>query len=457
VSVRALVGLAALNLLALAPGVGLLYALRGWRTWREVARLLGLAYLLGMGGLGVALVLELVADVPFGGWTIVVTAVVLTTVGAAVGRWLGRPLPAIPRGPSGWLVSPAAVLPAALVVVYMEAAFRMSRLQGLYAFDAWAFWVPKAKAIYFFGGLDEQFFRLLTSPTYPPLVPALEAAAFHFMGAVDVVTLHVQFWFFFAGFVAAVAGLLSSRVPPLLLWPFLLLVLVAPRVADQRLVAPQADFLLAYFFSSAALLVALWLLEREGWQLAAATVLLGAAMLTKREGFLLAAGVFAAAVVASWRERRAAWPRLAAMVCSAFALSLPWRVWFTSRGLGGEAPAEFFDFSQGDRAWRSIQLAVGTFFDYGLWLIVGPLALTAIALAFAAGARRLPLYAALLYSFALLGFAWAVWAFRELPLIEEDPNPIVRLTASLIMLSAALVPLLLEAAWRGRRLEGGAG
>jgi len=121
---------------------------------------------------------------------------------------------------------------------------------GLSAWDAWAFWVPKAKVIYFFGELDEQFFRELANPTYPQLVPALEASAFNFMGSVDAVTLHLQFWFLACSFVASVAGLLAARVPGLLLWPFLLLVLVAPRIVGRSL-DPQADFLLDYLFALA--------------------------------------------------------------------------------------------------------------------------------------------------------------------------------------------------------------
>ena len=73
-------------------------------------------------------------------------------------------------------------------------------------------------------------------------------------------------------------------------------------------------------------------------------------------------------------------------------------------------------------------------------------------LAFLAGARVLPVYALLVYGFALAGFTWAIWSFVELEVpIEQDEaiNPVVRLSASLIVLSAALVPLLLDAAWRG--------
>ena len=165
----------------------------------------------------------------------------------------------------------------ALVVVYVEALFRSARLASLSAWDAWAFWVPKAKAIYFFGGLDEQFFRELANPSYPPLVPALEASAFHFMGSADAVTLHVQFWFFACGFAAAVAGLLAPARFAVRALALPLLALVAPRVVGRNL-DPQADFLLDYFFALAALLVALWLVEREPWLLAAAALLMAAAV-----------------------------------------------------------------------------------------------------------------------------------------------------------------------------------
>ncbi len=173
-------------------------------------------------------------------------------------------------------VALVALAGAALVVVYLEALFRSARLSSLSAWDAWAFWVPKAKAIYFFGGLDEQFFRELANPSYPPLVPALEASAFHFMGSADVVTLNVQFWFFACGFAAAVAGLLAPRVSPYVLWPCIILVLVTPRVVGRNL-DPQADFLLDYFFALAALLVALWLVDREPWLLATASVFMAGA------------------------------------------------------------------------------------------------------------------------------------------------------------------------------------
>ncbi len=308
-TVRALLGLALANVVVLATGGCLLWGGRGLRSWTELARLSGLAYMLGVGGLGITFTIELVLGVPFRPVTILLTCAALAAAGLVLGRCLGHERPPL-RGGGPHGLSLVAASYCGLVVVYVEAVFRAGRLAALSNFDGWAFWVPKAQALYFFGGLDEQFFRELANPTYPPLVPALEAATFHAMGSADVVTLHLQFWGFLTGFIAAVVGLLAPRVHAALLWPVLLLVLVAPRVVARSL-EPQADFLLDYFVALAALLVALWLVERRAWQLGFASVFLAGAMLTKREGQLLVACIVVAALAASWGTRRSAWPRVA--------------------------------------------------------------------------------------------------------------------------------------------------
>ena len=56
------------------------------------------------------------------------------------------------------------------------------------------------------------------------------------------------------------------------------------------------------------------------------------------------------------------------------------------------------------------------------------------------------------YGLATAGFVWVLWSFTELELPfvqDEGVNPIVRLSGSLVVVSAALLPLLLDAAWRG--------
>jgi len=236
--------------------------------------------------------------------------------------------------------------------------------------------------------------------------------------------------------------------------PALLLVLVAPRVVTRAL-EPQADFLLDYFFALAAVLIALWLVERRAWQLSVATPFLAAAMLTKREGQLLAACVVVAALAASWGTRRSAWPRIVLAGGCALALALPWRLWFHFHDLTGELPPGGLlgVLDNLDGAWPASRTVTGHLVDYQLWLVVLPLAGIAVVLALLAGTRVLPTYAALVYVLAVAGFVWMLWSFTqfELPLVQDEGvNPIVRLCGSLVLLSAGLVPLLLDAAWHGR-------
>jgi hypothetical protein len=446
-SVHSIAGLVLLNLLLLGVGVGLMWGVRGWRSWSDLARLAGVAYLVGMAAEGVAFVVELVAGLHLSLATILATAAILAAGGGLAGVLQGRRLPDRPRLRLPAISLTTAVF-ASLTAVYFEALFRAGRLAGLYEFDAWGFWVPKAKAIYFFGGLDQQFFRELSGPSYPPLVPALEAAAFHFMGSADVVTLHLQFWFLFVGFVAAVVGLLSTRVPTLLLWPPVLLVLVTPHVLGYALQV-QADFLLDELFALAGLLLALWLLDREWWQLACAGVLLAGAMSTKREGYLFAACLLIAAAATSVREARSLWPSLALAGVGAAALTVPWRILLAARDIAGGGPESggVGLFSNLDRAWPSMKLALSALFDFQIWLIAAPLAVSAAALAFMAGARRIAVYGGLVYLLLVAGFTWITWSFPTLPITKHAAlNPIVRATGSLVLLSAALVPLMLAAA-----------
>jgi hypothetical protein len=442
------------NLSLLGVGLTMLWALRGFPTWGEVLRLSGLAYLLGVAAIGVLLTLELVASVPLTLVAILLTESGLGLCALAVGRRMGR---ALPRGGGGTLPLTAAVF-AALAVVDFEAIFRSARLAGVYEWDGWSFWLPKAKAIYYFGELDWRFLHDLPGPSYPPLVPLLESGAFHFMGSADVVTLHLQFWFLYLGFAAAVVGLLSTRVRPLLLWPSVLLMLATPTLRAG--IQVQADFLLDEFFAAGALLVGLWLLERKRWQLQAGALLVGGGLLTKREGYLVAACILVAALVAARAERRFAWPRLVGAGAAALVLALPWQVWLRAHGIGGGGPSAgglgLFDHL--DRAWPSLRLAVGTFFDYDLYLATTALAALAVVLALAGGERLIAPYVGVLLVLALAGFTWSTWAFTELPITKNGAlNPIIRLTNSLVIVAAVFTPMLLEAAWAagsGRRREG---
>ena len=194
---RALCGLLVLHGMYLAVGGSVLLSLRGWSRWRSAVRLAGLAYLLGVATLGIAWTLLLVVGVPFGPVTIVVSSLVVVGAGLFVRRRRGgveRPPEASSRGSRGL---PGLVTVIGIVAAggYLVALFRVARLNGLFSFDGWAFWVTRGKAVYFFDGFDEQVFSAVPHPSYPPVIPILDAAAFHAMGSADVVTLHVQYWF----------------------------------------------------------------------------------------------------------------------------------------------------------------------------------------------------------------------------------------------------------------------
>ena len=184
--------------------------------------------------------------------------------------------------------------------------------------------MPKAKVIYFFGSIDPALFKELPNSSYPPLVPVLDAAAFKLMGSPDVVTLHVQFWLFGVAFVWALAGLLAEHVPDWILWPFVLLVLVAPRIGTRFFIT-EADLFLDFLFVLASVLLFTWLRDRDRWRLVTGVVLICGAVLTKREGMLLAALLLFTTFAVTVRERGSAWRSLAVATVAVILVAAPWR------------------------------------------------------------------------------------------------------------------------------------
>lgn len=441
-TVRALSGLAALNLAYAFVGLALLWGFGALRTWGAVLRLTGLGYLVGLAAFGVLWTTLLVAGVPFGGAAIVVSLVALGVAGVAVARsrrvTFRRNPPKVPA--TGTVLVAAAGV--ALVGLFLESLFRAARLQSLQAYDAWAFWVPKGKAIYFFHGLDEHLFTTTPNSTYPPLQPILDATAFHAMGGADATTLHVQFWFFLVGAVAAAAGLLHRHAPAWLLWPPLLLVLVVPRFG-QRLLEPLGDVLVDILVVVAALLLALWLRDSAGWRLAAAAVLLAGVVNTKREGILFAACVLAAAFVASGPRQ---WPRLAVTSLAVGLAVLPWRIWAERHQIPSGAPTSFGT----GRLGGALRLSLDVLYSNSRWSVLPVIATIALGAAAVWGDRRLAAYVGLLALLLFAGGVWSTVGFPELAIsADESGNPIVRYTGSIILLAAVATPLLLASVWRG--------
>ena len=166
----AILGLAALNGAYAALGITVLWAIRGLARWTDVLRLAGLAYLLGVAPFGILWTQLLVFDVRFSGWGAVLSLIGGIVAAAGVGVLVGRPLPRGYGDPNRHASSGAVLVTAggvALTGLLLEALFRSARLQSLQAYDAWAFWIPKAKAIYFFGDLDQHVFTTFPDTDVP--------------------------------------------------------------------------------------------------------------------------------------------------------------------------------------------------------------------------------------------------------------------------------------------------
>jgi hypothetical protein len=436
----------ALNLLFVAAGHPVVWAIRGYAGWREVLRLTGVAYLAGLALVALAIENLLVVGVPYSVWTVLATSAAIGGAGAVAGVALRRPPP---RGGEERRREPLLALgvgAAAIVAVYLVALARVAPHLGVWEPDAWTFWTPKAQAIYYFGGLDHRVFTTLPGPTYPLVLPALEAMDFAFMGRVDTLALHVQPYLLFCGFLWTAAGLLRPRLPLSAIWPFLALLCMTPNV-HYTVLSPLADFPLGYFFAAGGLALALWLQTRERPFLLLSGLWLAAAMSTKREGLLLAVALAVAAALASARRWRWTWPRLALLVAAAFATTVPWRIWWHVNSLTGELP------TTGPTDWASslgrvpsaFWLLLDRFTSPSLWLLLVPLVLVAGAVAVGLpAARGIGSLYLLTTLFALVGFTWVFWAYPDLPTTVTGESPAPRAVSSLVLFSAAIAPLLVE-------------
>ena len=92
-------------------------------------------------------------------------------------------------------------------------------------------------------------------------------------------------------------------------------------------------------FAVGALLLVLWLRDGRSWRLAASPSCFAGATLTKREGLLFAALALGVAFAASWSAQAVgvagARPSVTAVVVAA---AIPWRLWYRSHDITGEAP-----------------------------------------------------------------------------------------------------------------------
>ena len=247
------------NALLLLAGAGVTHAAGVWSTPRQLARMSGVAYMVGAATAGVLASLGLIAGLSLVVWQVVAICLALGALALIRRPAAGDRGPVVAGGrQSRWIVRSIQVT----IGVYLGLQFVHDALKPLIDWDSWTMWTMKAKALVVLGGLDPRLFagqayRPLHLD-YPLLMPALEAMDFRFMGNFNTQAVHLQAWCLLVGFVVAVAQLLRDRVPPIVLWPGLLLVVAAPSL-ERQVASGSSDAPMALFFTLAAL---------AGWRLA---------------------------------------------------------------------------------------------------------------------------------------------------------------------------------------------
>jgi hypothetical protein len=431
------------NALMLVAGLGMLPLLGIARSWRLLFFRCGLAYLCGILLVGIVSAHLALVHASFG-WTGLGLLAALS-FGFCGWRLNGTERPTWRR--PDWI---EAVGFAALVALILDYG-RAFRVAPLNRYDAWAIWALKGHALSAFGWADPVVFAgasyRFANLDYPLLLPSLEAVDFRAMGAFDTRLLHVQFLLFLVAALLALFALLRDRVPSLVLWLSLFGLALAPAVFDQLLTA-YADIPLALVFGVGVGAAGRWVITNERWALALATFCFAGALLTKNEGSLFVLAVFLGLLAAAHTR----WRALAVAAAIDVLLLLPWRIYVHSHGLHdiNYSLGDSFDYGHvhgrlgvGPIAFRTL---VGQMLDPQQWGLLVPIFVVLLAAALLTGLRALPIFALVWTVLAWLGLSW-IYVISHLEYSSYLDSTKERVVASVVIGSAALVPLLAAESW----------
>jgi hypothetical protein len=431
------------NGLMLVAGLGMLPLLGIARSWRLLLFRCGLAYLCGILLVGIVSAHLALVHVSFG-W-IGLGLLAALSFGFCAWRLNGTERPGWRR--PDWIDAAAFAALAALTIDYGR-AFRVAPLNR---YDAWAIWALKGHALSAFGWADPVVFAgasyRFANLDYPLLLPSLEAVDFRAMGAFDTRLLHVQFLLFLVAALLALFALLRDRVPSLVLWLSLFGLALAPAVFDQLLTA-YADVPLALVFGVGVGAAGRWVITNERWALALATFCFAGALLTKNEGSLFVLAVFLGLLAAAHTR----WRALAVAAAIDVLLLLPWRIYVHSHGLHdiNYSLGDSFDYGHvhgrlgvGPIAFRTL---VGQMLDPQQWGLLVPIFVVLLAAALLTGPRALPIFALVWTVLAWLGLSW-IYVISHLEYSSYLDSTKERVVASVVIGSAALVPLLAAESW----------
>jgi len=431
------------NALMLVAGFGILPLLGIARSWRLLFFRCGLAYLCGILLVGIVSAHLALVHVSFG-WTGLGMLAALS-LGLCTWRLKGTERPSWRR--PGWIDTAGFAALVALMIDYGR-AFRVAPLNR---YDAWAIWALKGHALYAFGWADPVVFAgasyRFANLDYPLLIPSLEAVDFRTMGAFDTRLVHVQFLLFLVAALLALFALLRDRVPSLVLWLSLFALALAPAVFDQLLTA-YADVPLALVFGVGVGAAGRWVITNERWALALASFCFAGALLTKNEGSLFVLAVFLGLLVTAHTR----WRALAVAASADLLLLLPWRIYVHSHQLHdiNYSLGDSFDYGHvhsrlgvGPIAFRTLAEQM---LDPQQWGLLVAIFAALLAAALVLGLRALPLFALVWTIVAWLGLSW-IYVISHLEYSSYLDSTKERIVASIVVGSAALVPLLAAESW----------
>jgi hypothetical protein len=409
-----------------------------------VSGVIGVSYLVGVAAFGIAAQLLYVLGASLALWQVVVLCTV-PALGVIRARRASSRLREL-RAPRLHL----AVLPVVAFVALLAVDLWF---QPLWAYDSWTFWTPKAHALWALGGLDARWFSQtsLTSPDYPILLPAVEAAGFRFTGY-EVSLLDLQSLVFFAAFLRAVYELAGGVGERVVLWAVLAMLAAAPSVADQ-LASAEADIPVAVFFATAGLVAARWLSTRDPGLLVVAAVLAAGAAATKVEGTAFVIALFAALALVVARGRRSAALAPAAAAAGALAVGVvPWRIWLAIHDVPVQASTTrltrlTFLSANLTRVPEASGYLLWKMVDPRAWLLVIPLFAAACVVARRRGDRLLLAFVLGAAALALAGLVLAYWS-TTLGLHYQLATSGRRVVTGVVFFCAATTPLLAATAGR---------
>lgn len=446
---HAYLGLAAFDVLLAVAGLAVIDGL-GLAALAGRARSLGLAFFVGW--TATAAVLSLAACwgiYPGAGGTIAVIAIIAAT---GLGfRSLPLQRSVVPAPVSMSKLAPVAAATGWVLVVVALGSALVDAVQSTADtfWDVWAFWLPKANAIYYFHGLSTGLggFTTFANPQYPPLFPVMTAATYHVTGSVHPSLLPLQMCVVGISFVAAVAVVLRPFVKSWVLAPALAMLSLAPEFSG-RLISVAPDQTVGYLLAFAALTSALWFVDGSGAWLGVATLSAGAATLTKSEGLMLSLLLAVLVAIGAMVARRAAGaPALVLFLGPA--AGLVWRHWLTAH----HQPTTAGDYRWSNLfdthflAGRGHRLAYATgqlshlVFDRSIWLFVMPLAIAACVLALRM-APTVALVTLVWLGVSFTGLLATYWiGFPEIHWYIETSAP--RVIATLPLVAGTVLPLML--------------